>query len=64
MSFFVLLALYFFVRSYQSDFKDNFDIYLFYLAMALGFMTKGPPAIIIPVMVAMVFLIATKRQGI
>ena len=64
MSFFILLGLYFFVRSYQSDFKDNFDIYLFYLAMALGFMTKGPPAIIIPVMVAMVFLIATKRQGI
>ena len=64
VSFFILLALYFFVRSYQSGFKGNFDIYLFYLAMALGFMTKGPPAIIIPVMVAMVFLIATKRQGI
>ena len=61
MSFFILLALYFFVRLYQSDFKGNIDIYLFYLAMALGFMTKGPPAIIIPAMVVIIFLVATKR---
>ncbi|MBT3184967.1 MAG: glycosyltransferase family 39 protein [Nitrospina sp.] len=61
MSFFILLALYFFVRLYQSDFKERSDIYLFYLAMALGFMTKGPPAIIIPAMVVLIFLVATKR---
>ena len=63
MSFFILLALYYFVRSYQSGFKGNFDIYLFYLAMALGFMTKGPPAIIIPVMIAIIFLVVTKKRG-
>ena len=63
MSFFILLALYFFVRSYQSGFKGNFDIYLFYLAMALGFMTKGPPAIIIPGMIVIIFLAVTKRRG-
>jgi hypothetical protein len=31
--------------------------------MALGFMTKGPPAVIIPGMVALIFLMATRRQG-
>ena len=63
MNFFVLLAIYFFVRLYQSDFKQKNDAYLFYLAMALGFMTKGPPAVIIPCMVAVIFLMATRRQG-
>jgi 4-amino-4-deoxy-L-arabinose transferase-like glycosyltransferase len=48
MSFFILLAMYYFVRSYQGDFKRSFDVYLFYVAISLGFMTKGPPAIIIP----------------
>jgi len=60
MSFFILLALYYFVRSYQSGFKGKLDIYLFYLAMALGFMTKGPPAVIIPGAIAVLFLVATK----
>ena len=61
MSFFILLALYFFVRLYQSDFKERSNAYLFYLIMALGFMTKGPPAIIIPAIVVLTFLVATKR---
>ncbi len=60
MSFFVLLALYYFVRLYQSDFKKKMDAYLFYLAMALGFMTKGPPAIIIPGVVVLIFLFGTR----
>ena len=63
MNFFVLLAIYYFVRLYQSDFKQKNDTYLFYLTMALGFMTKGPPAVVIPGMVALIFLIATRRQG-
>jgi 4-amino-4-deoxy-L-arabinose transferase-like glycosyltransferase len=63
MNFFVLLAIYYFVRLYQSDFKEKNSAYLFYLAMALGFMTKGPPAVIIPGMVAVFFLIAIRRQG-
>jgi 4-amino-4-deoxy-L-arabinose transferase-like glycosyltransferase len=62
MNFFVLLAIYFFVRLYQSDFEGENDAYLFYLAMALGFMTKGPPAVIIPGMVALFFLMVTRRQ--
>lgn len=63
MNFFIILAMYFFVRLYQSDFKLKNHAYLFYLAMALGFMTKGPPAVIIPVITAVVFLMATRRQG-
>jgi 4-amino-4-deoxy-L-arabinose transferase-like glycosyltransferase len=63
MNFFILLAIYFFVGLYQSDFKQKNDAYLFYLAMALGFMTKGPPAVIIPSMVAVIFLMATKKPG-
>jgi 4-amino-4-deoxy-L-arabinose transferase-like glycosyltransferase len=62
MHVFVLLAIYFFVCLYQSDFKNKNDAYLFYLMMALGFMTKGPPAVIIPSMVAFIFLKATRRQ--
>jgi 4-amino-4-deoxy-L-arabinose transferase-like glycosyltransferase len=62
LSFFILLALYFFVRSYQNNFEKTYDIYLFYVSIALGFMTKGPPAIIIPGVVAIVFMLATNRQ--
>ncbi len=60
MSFFVLLAFYYFVRMYQSDFKGKMDACLFYLAMAFGFMTKGPPAIIIPGVVVLIFLLTTR----
>ncbi len=63
MNFFVLLAIYFFVRLCQSDFKEKSNAYLFYVAMALGFMTKGPPAVIIPGMVAVFFLMATRKWG-
>lgn len=62
MNFFVLLAFYFFVRLYQGDFKLKKDAWLFYLAMALGFMIKGPPAIIIPGVVLLIFILATGRR--
>ncbi|MBC8287915.1 MAG: glycosyltransferase family 39 protein [Nitrospinae bacterium] len=62
MSFFILLALYFFVHLLQSDFKGKMEAHSFYLAMALGFMTKGPPAVIIPGMVVVIFLLATGRK--
>ncbi len=63
MNFFILLSVYFFFRSYQNNFKDKTDMYLFYLAMALGFMTKGPPAIIIPGLTAVMFLLITGKRG-
>jgi len=63
MSFFVLLAIYYFVRLYQSEFEAKRNAYLFYLAMALGFMVKGPPAVIIPGLVALVFLLVARKPG-
>ena len=62
MNFFILLALYFFIRLYQGNFAEKIYIYLFYLAMAFGFMTKGPPAIIIPGMVVLAFLLVTGKK--
>jgi 4-amino-4-deoxy-L-arabinose transferase-like glycosyltransferase len=62
MSFFVLLTFYYFVLLYQGDFQRQKDAYMFYLAMALGFMTKGPPAIIIPSMVVFIFLLSIRRR--
>jgi len=63
LSFFVLLALYFFVLLFQTNFQKNIYAYLFYLSLGLGFMVKGPPAILIPGLTALGFLIATKRKG-
>jgi 4-amino-4-deoxy-L-arabinose transferase-like glycosyltransferase len=63
LSFFVLLALYFFVLLFQTNFQKNVYAYLFYLSLGLGFMVKGPPAILIPGLTALGFLIATKRKS-
>ncbi len=63
LSFFVLLALYFFVLLFQTNFQKNIYAYLFYLSLGLGFMVKGPPAILIPGLTACGFLIATKRKS-
>ena len=63
LSFFVLLALYFFVLLFQSNFQKNIYAYLFYLSLGLGFMVKGPPAILIPGLTALGFLIATTRKS-
>jgi 4-amino-4-deoxy-L-arabinose transferase-like glycosyltransferase len=64
MSFFVLLTFYYFLRLYQGNFKSQKDAYMFYLAMALGFMTKGPPAIIIPSVVVFIFLLAIRSGAV
>ena len=61
LSFFVLLALYFFVVLFQTNFKKNIYAYLFYLSLGLGFMVKGPPAILIPGLTVFGFLLAAKR---
>jgi 4-amino-4-deoxy-L-arabinose transferase-like glycosyltransferase len=63
LSFFVLLALYFFVLFFQTNFKKINYIYLFYFSLGLGFMVKGPPAILIPGLTAFGFLVATKRKS-
>jgi len=63
LSFFILLALYFFVLWLETGFKKNIFSYLFYFAVGLGFMVKGPPAILIPGFTVVGFLIATKRKS-
>ena len=61
MNFFILLSIYYFLCSYKNDFKGKAEISLFYLAAAMGFMTKGPPAVIIPILTAVIFLLITGR---
>jgi 4-amino-4-deoxy-L-arabinose transferase-like glycosyltransferase len=63
LSFFILLALYFFVLSFKTEFKENAYAYLFYLSMGLGFMVKGPPAILIPCLIVLGFLIAIRKKN-
>jgi 4-amino-4-deoxy-L-arabinose transferase-like glycosyltransferase len=63
LSFFVLLALYFFVLLFQTNFQKIIYIYLFYFSLGLGFMVKGPPAILIPGLTVFGFLAATKRKS-
>ena len=63
LSFFILLALYLFVLLYKTNFQKNTYAYLFYISMGLGFMVKGPPAILIPSLTILGFLIATKRRS-
>ena len=48
MNFFVMLAFYFFIRGLQDKSDQNTPYYLAYLCMGIGFMIKGPPAILIP----------------
>jgi 4-amino-4-deoxy-L-arabinose transferase-like glycosyltransferase len=63
LSFFILLALYFFVLLHKTKFQKNTCAYLFYISMGLGFMVKGPPAILIPSLTILGFLIATKKRS-
>jgi len=63
LSFFILLALYLFVLFYKTNFQENTYAYLFYISIGLGFMVKGPPAILIPSLTILGFLITTKRRS-
>ena len=63
LSFFILLSLYLFVLLYKTNFQKITYTYLFYISMGLGFMVKGPPAILIPGLTILGFLIATKRKS-
>ncbi len=63
LSFFVLLSLYCFVVLYKTNFQKNIYAYLIYISMGLGFMVKGPPAILIPGLTILGFVIVTKRRS-
>ena len=63
LSFFILLAFFFFIRGYQDGYKRKTDFLLFYASMALGFMIKGPAAVIIPATAIAFFLLCTSDRG-
>ncbi len=56
LSFFILCAFYFFIKGFQEEAHRRRNFYLFYFAMALGFLTKGPPAILLPGLTIAAFL--------
>lgn len=56
LNFFILCSFYFFIRGFQQEPNRRRNFYLFYFAMALGFLTKGPPAILLPCLTIAAFL--------
>jgi len=57
LNFFILSAFYFFIRGFQDKLNKNISYYFAYICMGIGFMIKGPVAIIIPMLVIVGFLI-------
>ncbi len=62
MNFFILLAIYFFVRGFQEENERLWCYRLFYLSMGLGFLTKGPPALLIPCLAITVAGLLTREK--
>ncbi len=62
LSFSILCAFYFFVKAYQNETRRALNLYLFYFSMAVGFLIKGPPAILIPGLVVLAYLLI-RRDG-
>jgi len=63
LNFFILFSTYIFVLMCDTKFEKKYFSYLFYLSLGLGFMIKGPPAILIPGLTILGFLIFTKRKN-
>ena len=61
LNFFILSSFYFFVRGFQSKLNKNIPYYFAYICMGIGFMIKGPIAIIIPTLVIGGFLITSRN---
>ncbi|HIL26312.1 MAG TPA: glycosyltransferase family 39 protein [Nitrospinaceae bacterium] len=61
LNFFILLAFYFFIRGFQDQSNKNISYYFAYICMGIGFMIKGPIAIIIPGLVIFGFLITLRN---
>ncbi len=57
LNFFILAAFYFFIRGYQEDSVASKSYLFAYTSLSLGFLTKGPPAILIPSLVILFFLV-------
>jgi 4-amino-4-deoxy-L-arabinose transferase-like glycosyltransferase len=61
LNFFTLSTFYFFIRGFQDKPNKNIPYYFAYICMGIGFMTKGPIAIIIPALVIGGFLITLRN---
>ena len=61
LNFFILSSFYFFTRGFQDKSNKNISYYFAYICMGIGFMIKGPIAIIIPVFVIGGFLITLRN---
>jgi 4-amino-4-deoxy-L-arabinose transferase-like glycosyltransferase len=61
LNFFILSAFYFFVQGFQDKSNNNISYYFAYICMGIGFMIKGPIAIIIPALVIGGFLITLRN---
>lgn len=61
LNFFTLSTFYFFIRGFQDKPNKNISYYFAYICMGIGFMIKGPIAIIIPALVIGGFLITLRN---
>ena len=61
LNFFILSTFYFFIRGFQDKSNKNISYYFAYICMGIGFMIKGPIAIIIPALVIGGFLITLRN---
>jgi 4-amino-4-deoxy-L-arabinose transferase-like glycosyltransferase len=61
LNFFILSTFYFFIRGFQGKSNQNTPYYFAYICMGIGFMIKGPIAIIIPALVIGGFLITLRN---
>ena len=61
LNFFILSAFYFFIRGFQGESNRATAYYLAYICMGVGFMIKGPPAIIIPTLVISCYILISRN---
>ncbi len=61
LTFFVVASLYFFYRFFLE--KKSKYLFYFNVSLGLGFLTKGPIAILLPGFIIFVFLMVTKENG-
>ncbi|MBU06100.1 MAG: phospholipid carrier-dependent glycosyltransferase [Dehalococcoidales bacterium] len=64
LNFFILLAIYFFIRGLRDDPDRGTLIYFAYASMGIGFMIKGPPAVLIPALAVGIFTLVLFDRSI
>ena len=60
-NFFILSTFYFFIRGSQDELNKEISYYFAYICMGIGFMIKGPIAIIIPALVIGGFIMSLRN---